>query len=112
MALGARLRQLRIKSGESLQDVATAVKASKAHIWELETGKSRNPSMDLLSALASHFAVSVASLVGEDTTDDPKLVGMYRELKGLSESERETIRMLMKRLKSQSGEGGGGNKPD
>jgi transcriptional regulator with XRE-family HTH domain len=111
VAFGARLKELRVKKGESLQDVADAVKASKAHIWELETGKSRNPSMELLAAIASHFAVSVASLVGEDTADDPKLVGMYRELKGLSEGDRETIRLLMNRLQSQSG-AKGGDKPD
>ena len=36
MSLGARLRELRIKKNRSLQNVADAVKASKAHIWEIE----------------------------------------------------------------------------
>jgi transcriptional regulator with XRE-family HTH domain len=34
-------------------EVADAVRASKAHIWEIEQGRSKNPSMDLLSGLAN-----------------------------------------------------------
>ena len=53
MALGARLKRLRLKKGESLQQTADAAGVSKAHIWDLETGKSANPSMELLTSLAS-----------------------------------------------------------
>jgi transcriptional regulator with XRE-family HTH domain len=105
VALGARLRELRIAKGQSLQQVADAVGASKAHIWELEKGTSRNPSMELLTKLADHFTVTVASLVGEDPNapgENPEVVAMYRELKSLTDGDRETIRMLMKRLKEQS----------
>lgn len=102
MALGAKLKELRIRDRQSLQDVANAVSASKAHIWELEKGNSRNPSMELLTKLANHFKVSVAYLVGEDpnaANEDPELIAMYRELKDLDEPARETIRILMQRLK-------------
>mgnify|MGYP001160614308 CR=1 FL=1 len=108
MALGARLRELRIrKKKESLQQVADAVGASKAHIWELETGKSRNPSIELLTKLADHFGVSVAFLVGEDpnaSDEDPELVAMYRDLKGLTDTDRATIRLLMQQFKSRQKE--------
>lgn len=105
MALGARLKELRIRKRQSLQQVADAVKASKAHIWELETGKSSNPSVDLLGRLADHFGVTVAALAGEDPKakgEDPELVAMYREMKGLKPKDRETIRMLMQTLRAQS----------
>lgn len=36
----------------SLQDVATAAKLSKAHVWDLEQGRSDNPSVSVLCALA------------------------------------------------------------
>jgi len=65
MSLGARLKDLRIKKNQSLQDVADAIGASKAHIWDIERGSSKNPSMDLLDRLANHFGVSVTFLVGE-----------------------------------------------
>ncbi|HYC16447.1 MAG TPA: helix-turn-helix transcriptional regulator [Pseudolabrys sp.] len=100
MSIGSELKKLRIKKKESLQDVADAVKASKAHIWDIERGASRNPTMDLLDRLATHFGVSVSYLVGEEP---PKamyneLVALYRDLKDLSASDRSTIRDLAKRL--------------
>ena len=105
MALGAKLKELRMRKGQSLQQVADAVGASKAHIWELEKGTSRNPSIELLTKLADHFDVSLASLVEEDPNapgEDPQLVAMYRNLKGLTERDRDTIRLLMKQLRSRS----------
>ena len=62
------------------------MKASKAHIWELEKGDSRNPSIELLQRLAQHFDVSIAYVVGEDPDapdEEKELVAMFRELKDL-----------------------------
>lgn len=99
--LAVTLKQLRLKSGKSLQEVAEAVKASKAHIWDLERGASRNPSLDLLKRLSDFYKVGVADLVGENPQqDDPELAVMYRNLAELNETERETIQMLMERLKA------------
>ena len=39
MALAARIKELRIKTRKSLQEVADEVGASKAHIWDLETAR-------------------------------------------------------------------------
>ncbi len=108
MGLGARLKQLRIRDRRSLQQVADAVGASKAHIWELETGKSWNPSIELLSALADHFKVTVAFLVGEDphaADEDEDLITMFRELKGLTDNDRETVRAVMDSLRSRAKKG-------
>ena len=67
MGLGARITKLRMEKRESLQDVADAVQVSKAHIWELEKGRTDNPSMGLVTKLADHFGVSISFLVGEDS---------------------------------------------
>lgn len=102
MSLGTELKSLRIQKGESLQNVADAVGASKAHIWELETGKSKNPSIELLTELAKHFDVTIASLVGEDHNaigKDVEFVTMYRDFKGLTDKDRKAIRGLVKMLK-------------
>lgn len=104
MALGAKLKELRMRKGQSLQQVADAVGSSKAHIWELETGKSKNPSIESLTKLAKHFNVSVAFLIGEDPTsadENSELVVMYRDLKGLTPDDRDTIRRLMEGLKAR-----------
>lgn len=102
MSLAAKLKELRGKNRQSLQDVADAIGASKTHIYDLETGRSNNPSIELLTKLATHFRVSIADLVGENpegANEDPALVAMYRDLKTLTPKDRETIQMLMDRLK-------------
>lgn len=96
------LKELRLKKRESLQDLADAVKASKAHIWELETGKSHNPSMELVRKLADHFGVAVATLIGEDPgapQEDPELVAMFRDLKMVSEPDRELLKTMIDAMK-------------
>jgi transcriptional regulator with XRE-family HTH domain len=98
---------LRIKEKQSLQDVADAVRASKAHIWDIERGASKNPSMDLLNRLADHFGVSVTYLVGEQPPAGvtEELIALYRDLKDLDDQDRETIRNLMRRFKEKKGGG-------
>jgi transcriptional regulator with XRE-family HTH domain len=102
MSLAAKLKELRGKNRQSLQDVADAIGASKTHIYDLETGRSTNPSIELLTKLATHFRVAIADLLGENPEgkdEEPGLVAMYRDLKSLAPQDRETIQMLMDRLK-------------
>lgn len=102
MSIGARLKELRLKKRLSLQQVADAVGASKAHIWELETGKSHNPSLDLLKRLAGHFGITVAGLVGETLeAGDEQLMKMHRDLKDLSEADRALIEDLIASMKKR-----------
>ena len=105
MSLATRLKQLRVKKNQSLQDVADAIGASKTHIWDLETGRSSNPSVDLLKKLANHFEVGIADLVGENPSaegEEQKHIALFRELKELSDPDLETIKLLMQRLKDSS----------
>lgn len=104
MALANRLKELRIRKKLSLQDLADHIGASKAHVWDLETGRSKNPTIELLTKLAQALGTSISDLVGENPDDDeqsPEVIAMYRDLKGLSENDRETIRLMMERLKSR-----------
>jgi len=99
-----RLRKLREAQDLSLQDVATAVGASRAHIWDLEQGRSTNPSFELLKKLAACFKVSVSDLVGENVTSEPqdsRVVGMFRDLKELSDKDLDVIQSLVDRLKKE-----------
>ncbi len=103
VSLALRLKQLRLKKSISLQDVATRVGASKTHIWDLETGKAKNPSLDLLKRLADFFQVGIADLVGENpdaSDEDSGLVAMYRDLKKLSDNDQQTIKVLINQLKN------------
>lgn len=106
MSFGETLNRLRIAKGLSLQDVATAVGISKAHVWNLEKGQSDNPSIELVVKLAGLFRVRVADLVGENPNapdEEPEMVAMFRDLKSLDPRDRESIRVLMEQFKRSRG---------
>ena len=101
MGLGATITELRLKKGQSLQEVANAVGVSKAHVWELEKGRADNPSMGLVQRLADHFGVSIGLLVGEDLNApdaDAELARMFRQAKKLDSRERGLLDDMMKSL--------------
>ena len=85
----------------SLQQLADAVRVSKAHIWEIEKGRADNPSLALVERLADHFATTVAFLVGEDmdaADADPQLQQMFRQARQLDDRERAILADMMKTL--------------
>jgi transcriptional regulator with XRE-family HTH domain len=105
MSLAAKLKELRIRKGKSLQQLADDVKSSKAHIWDLETGRSKNPTIELLAALAKALDVSIADLVGENPTgenEDPHIVAMYRDLKDLTPEDRKIIQSVIDGFRSKN----------
>ena len=94
MNLGQRMTQLRLARRESLQQVADAVGVSKAHIWELEKGRTNNPAMALVTRLADHFKVSIGYLVDEDIEApdaDADLARMFRQARELSDPDRQVL---------------------
>ncbi|WFL78270.1 helix-turn-helix transcriptional regulator [Altererythrobacter arenosus] len=102
MSFASKLHDLRIAHRRSLQDVADAVGVTKAHVFNLEKGKTANPSMEIVVNLAEYFRVRVSDLVGENphNEDEPaEMVAMFRDLKSLDESDRQTIQMLMETMK-------------
>lgn len=103
--MGARLKSLRDKSGESLQQVADAVGVSKAHVWELEKERSANPSFDLVRKLARHYGVAVEVLADEaeePSEKDVKLHRLGRELRDLSDRDRLAVSAMIEALKRAS----------
>lgn len=104
MTLAGRLRELRTARRLSLQDVADAVEISKAHVFNLEKGITKNPSMDLVNKLADLYRVRVSDLVGEnpDAEDQPaEVVAMFRDFKNLSEPDREMIALMIETMKNK-----------
>ena len=103
MSLGSRLKDLRLNKGVSLQVVADAIGASKPHVWELERGTSKNPSLELVKKLANYFGVSVdylAGIDGDDVGSSPEIKAFARELsdKNLSASDIEVLRSTAEAL--------------
>ena len=104
MPLSTKLKELRSRSRESLQQVGDAVGVSKAHIWELERGTSNNPGLELLKKLAEHFKVSIAFLSDDETEENPAAQQFFREFGGeLSTRDWETLRTVAASLKGKIG---------
>lgn len=103
MPLAAKLKELRRKKGESLQKVADAVGVSKAHIWELEKGTSRNPGLDLLTSLSRHFSVPASYLTDDQATpQEASAQQFFRDYSGkLSERDWDVLRAMADRLKDE-----------
>ena len=96
MTIGSKVKELRARKGQSLQQVADAVGASKAHVWEIEAEKSANPSLDLLTKLAKHFGVPISHLL-EETSDAEALI-FGREFKGATEEDKKILWQLAERM--------------
>ncbi|MBK1684220.1 helix-turn-helix domain-containing protein [Rhodoferax fermentans] len=108
MSLGAKLTELRLRKGKSLQQVADAVEVSKTHIWGLEKGTTQNPSLDLLKNLAEYFNVAVEYLAG--TGDAESLVDadaqqFFRDFKTLSASEQTVLMQTLEIFKKKKTQG-------
>lgn len=103
MTIAARLRELRMKKGKSLQEVADAVGVSKTHVWELEKGRTENPSLEMLTKLADYFKVPIRSLMGEDfeSSEDERLVRMFRQVGELSDPERDILDDMIQSLRKR-----------
>lgn len=108
MSLGARLTGLRLRKGASLQDVADAVGVSKTHIWALEKGGTKNPSLDLLKKLSEHFNVTVEYLAGTGDTEslvEVEAQQFFRDFKSLSEAERTLLLQTLELFKKKNARG-------
>jgi transcriptional regulator with XRE-family HTH domain len=102
MVLKDKLRRLRSASKESLQQVADAISVSKAHVWELETGRSGNPSLEILQRIAQHFNVTIAYLVEDVPEGEAKATNFFRKneraIQAMTEADLAYIESLMTRL--------------
>lgn len=104
MSFAVNLKKFRMKKGFSLQKLADAIEVSKAHVWDLETERAKNPSLEVLQKLSSVLGVPIATLVGEVPEEEDgasESVVMYRDLQQLDAEDRETIKLMMDRLKKR-----------
>ena len=101
MSFAARLKEKRLKAGLSLQDLADAVGASKAHVWDLETGNSKNPSADLLLKLSEKLKTTVGWLLGQEVEEEGQAGVMFRQLKELSEDDQALIQLIIDQRRQQ-----------
>ena len=107
MSLGARITELRLAANQTLQELADSVGISKAHIWELEKGRTDNPSLALVTRLAHHFQVPLSQLAGEPTAEaDPAIGRLFRHASNLHPEDvallEDMMQSLLKRRRKSS----------
>lgn len=107
VAFASQLKTFRMKKGLSLQVLADAVGISKAHLWDMESGRSANPSMDLLKKLSEQLNVSISVLVGEEpSADTPETYkAMFRSLQDLKPEDLSLVDAVLKNLKQRKSDG-------
>ena len=106
MSFATNLRFHRTQKSLSLQKLADLIGVSKAHIWDLETERATNPSLEVLRKLSDVLDVPIATLVGEDPSsaaNTDESVVLFRNLQTLNPEDRETIKLMMDRLKQRTG---------
>lgn len=105
---GAKLKKLRMQNNLSLQQVADEVGVSKAHIYELELNKVKNPSVETLKKLAELFDTPLSFFLNKDKHLEFQV--MFRDLQedfaALDEKDRETVELIIKTLKSKKKDDG------
>jgi transcriptional regulator with XRE-family HTH domain len=104
MSFSSKLKELRLKKGLSLQD-ADLIGISKTHFWDLETGKSKNPSYDLLEKISNNFGISISSLVNEnvETNENEELKVLFRQMNNLDQSDLDMIKLIVEsKIKNNS----------
>ncbi len=87
-ALGTRIKLLRELRDMTLQSVADAANLTNSHVWELEQGRSTNPTVNAVWGLSAALCVSPSMLLGLDDKLPPiepvalKIAGLVdREIK-------------------------------
>lgn len=105
MSLAAQLKDLRRRNGKSLQELSDLIGVSKPHLWDLEMGKARNPTKEVLEKISSYFRVPVADLLGEsenisdDVAEGQRLRVMFRELRELKSTDLELLETMLKKMR-------------
>ncbi len=77
--LGDIIRHIRTKRGMSLQIVADEARLTKSHLWELEKGHSRNPTVETLLGIAAALEYSPIKLAAAAFEDLPGFASKSRE---------------------------------
>lgn len=99
-ALGALIREHRIRAGLSLQDLADRCGCVKSYLWSIETGRRGPPSEEILRGLEGALGLEAGRLVRVAAWG--RLPGVVREDVARARSQAGVIRRLKEIL-----EGGG-----
>lgn len=103
-------------------EAGTGGRVSRSYVWKLRKGRNRNPSLEVVDALAEFFGVPVGYFFGEDLAHDSEshavaaLAALIRDddarrllegSRGLSPAAMGALLTMMDHLRGLDGSGGG-----
>jgi transcriptional regulator with XRE-family HTH domain len=79
--LGVEIKAARAASRLSLEDVAQRSGFTKSHVWELEQGRARNPTVSMIAGLSEALGVpfqrlAQAALISSKTKDERRRINL------------------------------------
>lgn len=80
MSIGERIREMRIKKGLSLTELANRAGVAKSYISSVERQLQLNPSIQFLNKISAVLGVGVQQLIGEENAQTEKLDTEWLEL--------------------------------
>lgn len=69
--LGERIKKFRLEAGLTLPGLAEKSEITKGYLWQLEEGKTQNPSLDILSRIAAALDKTIAEITRGETVIKP-----------------------------------------
>ena len=99
--IGKRISDLRNARGLTVNGLAYKSGVSRAYLREIESGKYKNPSIDILGALCWALSVSLSEFFKEELDLDDASDSLMKEINKLSQDQKESLRLF---LKSMTGE--------
>ncbi|MBM7662664.1 transcriptional regulator with XRE-family HTH domain [Bacillus mesophilus] len=102
---GKIIKELRLKRGMSLTELANVSGVSKSYLSFIERGKQNNPSIEVIEKLAAALKIEVHSLISWENKTDRDLLSIDKEIIDLalemsqSQIDKAKLRQLIEILK-------------
>lgn len=98
--LGERIRERRLKTGLTLEQLADAIGSSKSYMWELENKDVARPSAEKLQAIAQALDTTMDYLLtAENVTEaDASDREFFRKYKGMPDKTKKKLQGMLKLL--------------
>ena len=109
VTIAQRIEALRTQKGMSRPGLSAALGLPRQAVEKFETGR-LTPNQEQQAKIAAYFGVSVGYLLGQSDTASDVLdqvdVAFYGEFKELDEEQKETIRDMVRLMRSRRASNG------
>lgn len=104
--LGDKIRKLRRVQKMSLDALANAAEMSKSYLWELENNDGANPTMEIVTRIATVLNTTHEFLTNDKQADEPVDAfdkAFFRNYKNLKPETKHQLLEILKTLKKTQG---------